>query len=729
MLALVLAFATSSPGSDVRHPTTEETRAEFREVCDRITSGENPYFGSSVVAALESQLANEPVTLSPMQRVALRGQLAENLLRFDRDQEAIRRLDEAAKIASEAGLPIEIRARIEFYQGLAWMQRAENQNCVAQHGPYSCILPIHEDAIHTTPAAARRAREIFAEHFEKHPAEVQARWLMNVMAMVTGDYPESIPESLRVSDFQLARDEAFSTFRNVAPLLGVHAVDLAGGAVIDDFDGDGHLDLVTSTWDPCGSMKAFRNDGKGGFIDVTTEWGLNGQLGGLNIVHADYDNDGRLDLIVLRGGWLGNDGRVRNSLLRNEIGRDGGSFVDVTAFAGLGYPAHPTQTAAWADMDSDGDLDLYVGNESGSSQVYSWNLIQNPGTAFPSQLFQNNGDGTFTDIARAAGVTNGRYTKGVAWGDFDNDGDPDLYVSNIGPNRLFRNDGMREDGLTRFTDVAPRLGVTGPEESSFATWFFDYDNDGDLDIWVNDYGATVRRVSASYLGLTEPGERGHPIVYRNDSPEKSFTDVSTELGLSRPVLPMGANFGDMDNDGYPDVLLGTGVPDLEALMPDVAYRNERGSRFSEVTFAGGFGHLQKGHGVAFGDFDGDGDQDILHQMGGAYPSDAFANALYENPGKGNRWITLRLCGVRANRFGVGARIEVRIREGETSRSIHTLVGSGGSFGGSSMQQEIGLGKADEILGVAIRWPGSGTVQDLGSLEMDRVHDVAEESVE
>jgi hypothetical protein len=238
---------------------------------------------------------------------------------------------------------------------------------------------------------------------------------------------------------------------------------------------------------------------------------------------------------------------------------------------------------------------------------------------------------------------------------------------------------------------------------------------------VAAYWAPVEAVSASYLGL--PSSGGNPILYRNDGGR--FTDVSHDVGLHRPLLPMGANYGDLDNDGWLDVYLGTGVPDYEALMPNVMYRNNAGRAFQDVTFAGGFGHLQKGHGVAFGDLDNDGDEDLFQQLGGAYPYDAFRNVLFANPTEGSSWVVLRLEGRRANRFGVGARIEVRAREGERSRSIHRLVGSGGSFGGSSLQQEIGLGQATAIESISIVWPASGTRQVFREVEPGRFYRVVE----
>ena len=420
----------------------------------------------------------------------------------------------------------------------------------------------------------------------------------------------------------------------------------------------------------------------------------------MNLVHADYDNDGDLDLLILRGAWLKEEGKIRNSLLRNDLS-DGRGFSDVTHSAGLAEPAYPTQTAAWADFDGDGDLDLYIGNEGKDEKDY------------PSQLFRNEGAGAdgqvvFVDVATQAGVLNRHYTKGVVWGDYDNDGDADLYVSNNGQgNRLYRNDSGPGSGQVKFTDVASRLGVTQPEPS-FASWFFDYDNDGDLDLFVTDYREQTALVTASYFEVDLPGDRA--LLYRNDLTEKGapgFTEVSLNVGLGRPSMTMGSNFGDLDNDGWLDLYLGTGEPDLASLMPNVMYRNSGGT-FSEVTFVGGFGHLQKGHGVAFGDLDNDGDQDLLHQLGGFFPADSFGNALFLNPGTQAGWVTLRLVGNPANRSAIGARIELVVGDGRTQRSIHRVVGSGGSFGGSSLQQEIGVGEGGEIRELIVQWPGSGT---------------------
>tara|TARA_Y100001934_G_scaffold185490_1_gene219025 strand:+ start:163 stop:807 length:645 start_codon:yes stop_codon:yes gene_type:complete len=183
---------------------------------------------------------------------------------------------------------------------------------------------------------------------------------------------------------------------------------------------------------------------------------------------------------------------------------------------------------------------------------------------------------------------------------------------------------------------------------------------------------------------------------------------------------MGANFGDIDNDGWLNCYVGTGNPDLRSLLPNRMLRNEGGRRFQDASTAGGFGHIQKGHGISFADIDNDGDQDIYAVLGGAYSGDLYQNVLFENPGHGHRWITLRLEGVKSNRDAIGARIKARIREDSSMRDIYATVGSGGSFGASSLQQELGLGRADTLLSVEITWPATGQTQIFHDLDLDQI---------
>jgi hypothetical protein len=318
----------------------------------------------------------------------------------------------------------------------------------------------------------------------------------------------------------------------------------------------------------------------------------------------------------------------------------------VTFDAGLARIHYPTQTASWGDYDNDGDLDLYVGNESSES------------IAAPSQLFRNDGKGTFTDVAAGRRCAQRPLRKGRRLGDYNGDPWPDIYVSNYkGANRLYRNN---TNGT--FTDVAEALHVTQPI-TSFPAWFWDVDNDGVLDIYVAAYSAEIADLAASAVGLPVTTELAK--LYRGTG-KGAFEEIAARFNLKRPNAPMGSNFGDLDNDGYLDFYLGTGYPRIQNLMPNVMYRNRRGKGFADVSTSGGFAHLQKGHGVVFADFDHDGDQDIFEEMGGAFPGDKAHNVFYENPGFGNHWLTLTLVGVRSNRSAIGARIRSRDRRGRRS---------------------------------------------------------------
>jgi hypothetical protein len=492
--------------------------------------------------------------------------------------------------------------------------------------------------------------------------------------------------------------------------------------VLEDFDGDRRLDVLRSAMGFHEQTRFLRNKGDGTFEDRTREAGLTGLTGGLNMVPADYDNDGDVDVLVLRGGWLGSEGRFPLSLLQSD-GR--GGFSDVTRAAGLLGHLAPTQTATWLDFDGNGSLDLFIGNES------AWipDFVTGPrADSFPCELFRNNGDGTFTEIAKAAGLEIAAFVKGTTSLDYDNDGRPDLYVSIWGgPNRLYQNEGPAPDGSGwRFKEVTASAGVSEPR-FSFATFAFDYDNDGWQDLFVAGYGSprgipTVEDVAGDYLGMPTDADRDR--LYRNRR-DGTFEDVTKAAGLYRVPGAMALNYGDLDNDGWLDFYAGTGTPDLGMLVPNRMFRNDGGRRFQDVTTAGNFGHLQKGHAIAFGDYDNDGDQDVVEQMGGAYLGDTARTTLYRNPGPPGRSIGIELEGVRTNRRGVGARLELMVETASGRRSVHRSVSSGGSFGGNPMRQEIGLGEAARVAWLEIRWPVTGQKQRVTGLSPGRRYLVRE----
>jgi hypothetical protein len=650
-----------------------------------------PLLGTAKLNSYQQQLANWVGPIPPSAEFTLRHEIASGLLEQGRTEEAIHELKLAFQLLSKIQVDAS-EARILFYKmATAQLRLGETENCVNCKTHDSCLLPIRGGGIHKKRQGSEEAIRILTVMLNEWPDDTGAAWLLNLAHMTLGTYPDQVPPNVRIDPKKFESDENIPQFVDVAAAAGLNLMSLSGGAIVDDFDNDGWLDIVTSEWDSSGQLIYFRNLGNGKFEQATERANLTGLLGGLNLNQADYDNDGDIDILVLRGAWLGELGRQPNSLLRND-GR--GKFTDVTFAAGLGDVSAPTQTAAWDDFDLDGDLDLYIGNEED-----------------PSQLFENLGNGQFIDVANRANVTNLRFAKGVVWGDYNNDRWPDLYVSNLGqPNRLYHNNG---DGT--FRDVAIDLGVEKPDYG-FPTWFWDFNNDGNLDLLASSYEAQMRHVGANYLDRPEP--TGPDRLYQGDG-QGGFTEVGKSMGLTLATLPMGSNFGDFNYDGYPDFYLGTGRPSFATLVPNLLFMNNRGKGFLNVTTGANVGHLQKGHGVGFADIDHDGDQDIFIEMGGAYPGDAFENALFENPGFGNHWIVVKLEGVQSNRSGVGARIRVEFTEDGQQRSVYKWCGSGGSFGANPLRQEIGVGKADQIDRMEVYWPVTDKTQVFQDLQVDQ----------
>jgi ASPIC and UnbV/FG-GAP-like repeat len=194
--------------------------------------------------------------------------------------------------------------------------------------------------------------------------------------------------------------------------------------------------------------------------------------------------------------------------------------------------------------------------------------------------------------------------------------------------------------------------------------------------------------------------------------------------VNKVFAAMGSNFADFDNDGYLDFYLATGDPQLSMLVPNRMFKNLGGQRFADITNTSGTGHLQKGHGVACGDWDRDGNVDLFVELGGAVPGDRFHNALFQNPGQGNNWLTLKLIGKKTNRAAIGARIKV-VATGDKPLTVHRHVSSGSSFGGNPLQQTIGVGKARSIATLEIYWPTSRSTQVFRDVDVNQAIEVTE----
>ncbi len=642
----------------------------------------------SLAAAIASTraflAAPESEGASPLRRQQAHAALAQ-LSAYTGDLEAAIREWEQAYAIAQASAPGTIPTTLESL-GLSYLHLSEMRNGVYRDGGTMDIFPpLKPGLAFADKSASLKAIQYFEAYLARVPEDLEVRWALNLAYVTVGGYPAEVPARFLIPPAAFASKENIGRFQDVALPAGINNFSQAGGVVVDDFEGKGQLDVVTSSWDMCEPLHLFHNNGDGTFTDRATAAGLAGQLGGLNLVEADYNNDGCMDLLVLRGGW---QKPMRRSLLRNNCD---GTFTDVTEQSGLGGVITATQTAAWADIDNDGRLDLFVANEHA-----------------PSQLFRNKGDGTFEDISHAAGIDETAFSKGVVAIDYDKDGFPDFYVSNAaGPNFLYHNE---HDGT--FTEVARQAGVQAPY-FGFATWFFDYDNDGWPDLFVCSYFNSVQQVMRSRLG--QPVSVETLKLYRN-AHDGSFEDVTAKVGLDKVFMPMGANFGDVDNDGFLDLYLGMGSPSFGGMVPHALLRNQDGKAFVDITASSGTGELHKGHGIAFADLERRGVEDIVASNGGAVPADQHTMRLFRNPGSENDWLNLRLVGVKSNRSAVGAEIKVTVQNDQHTRlTLFRTVGTTSSFGGNPMEQHIGLGHHARVVSVDVWWPATRTTQHFANV--------------
>jgi len=499
-----------------------------------------------------------------------------------------------------------------------------------------------------------------------------------------------------------------------------------GGVGLLDFDGDGLLDIFFvngNTLEDIGAGTSrgnalYRANGDGTYTDVTVKTGVYGRGWGMGCAVGDYDNDGWPDIYVL--------GINGNTLYRNE---GDGRFTDATGRAGLGGGRWST-SAAFLDYDRDGDLDLYVANNI-EVDVYSSPLsFRGPDCNYrgtrvmcgPRGLpgardafYRNNGDGTFTDVTVAAGLLESSplYGLGVAVGDVDNDGWPDIYVADDStPSYLYIN---RRDGT--FENVALIAGVAvsddGMEQAGMGVDLGDYDNDGWLDITKSNFSFENNN------------------LYHNEG-NGGFTDESLKtagIGLAtRPLVKWGTKFLDYDNDGWLDIVVANGhvYPHLlrapvggeQYHQPRLLFQNLGDGRFADVSDRSGPGIRaeRSSRGLAIGDLDNDGDIDVV-----VANIDSTPSILRNDGGNVRNWLTLALRGTTSNRMGLGARVTARagglrqIREATTAGSI---------FSASDARVHFGLGPAGEV-DLEILWP-SGKNQTLGGVAVNQVLEVDEE---
>lgn len=588
-------------------------------------------------------------------------------------------------------------SRLQPEIAFAYLRMGEVYNCLSNHNAQSCIYPIQGGGLHRDPTGSSKAIEMYDKILKRNPKDAESRWLMNIAYMTLNQYPHLVPKQYLLKNPYPETDKVIP-FQYVAAGLKLNVDNRAGGVVTEDFDNDGYIDIVSSAWGTGDAMHYFRNNGDGSFADLSEKSGLKTITGSLNINHTDYNNDGLKDIFILRGGWKGAFGNFHNSLMRNN---GDGTFTEVTIQSGL-LSAHPTQTATWNDFNNDGWVDLFIGNES---------IPDHPESEHPIEFYINNQDGTFTNVSAQNHLDLKHFIKGVTSGDYNNDGWQDIFISAMGERILLRNKGVKGK-IPQFEDVSKKAGFSIEDNGTFATWFFDYDNDGWEDIIACDYSfeTTLASIAGSEALGINPEYKGQPVLYHNNG-DGTFKNITKEAGLYKSVYAMGASFGDIDNDGWLDMFFGTGNPNFDSLIPNRMFRNNNGKGFNEVTASARVGSLQKGHGVAFADLDNDGDQDIYIDLGGAYQGDTFPSALYMNPGQNkNNWISIDLEGVQSNKAAIGSKLKLSFVDNGTLRHVYRNVNSGGSFGSAPFRREIGIGSATVITELEIKWQGSGRIQ-------------------
>ncbi|HEX4346673.1 MAG TPA: FG-GAP-like repeat-containing protein [Vicinamibacterales bacterium] len=555
------------------------------------------------------------------------------------------------------------------------------------------------DALHEMSVAAFRAGRYkdagayAREAMGLNGSHPRTRLLLWLAAQKSGGYELDVPADMRMQ-VRSGKQPTALALDDIASRVGLDKTSGGRGTAVFDYDGDGWLDVLVAA--AHGGCTLYKNNGDGTFTDMSIPSGMDGCLTAFITTIGDYNNDGHPDIFVTRNGFFSGE----CSLYRNN---GDGTFTEVTQEAGLSGWG-PAFTASWVDYDGDGRLDLYVAYNLGS-------LFERK---TKNRLFHNNGDGTFTDVTDDAGLVTEWPTIGSCWGDYDNDGRPDLFVSNsLGRSQLFHNNG---DGT--FTEVGRDAGIDMYGLGSIC-YFIDYDNDGWLDIVQNVWSDSEDVIHTLEHGEGPPD--GQPIrVWRNNR-DGTFSLRSRELGVTGCWGSMSGNAGDLNNDGWQDIVLGNGSPRMERVEPLTLLQSD-GRRFHDVTFTAGLPITGKSHGVNMADLFGDGRMSLLVASGGAYPGDLLTVGAFCPKEKPGHYLNIRLIGVKSNRSAIGARIGIR----EGGREQHRLVSGGSQFGCLPLEQHFGLGPVTEMVdSIEIWWP-SGLKQRIdGPLKADTTIQITE----
>jgi hypothetical protein len=512
------------------------------------------------------------------------------------------------------------------------------------------------------------------------------------------------PESTIPKEFRLKippGSPATFQFRNVTDASGTGRLALGRGAAWGDFDNDGREDILV------GAERApfclLRNRGDGTFEDVARQTGLIDPvgLGCYASQFIDYDNDGFQDIFMTSNGW-GGDGRL--FLFHNEGGQ---RFVDVTDSAGLAAPVNAFGSS-WADYDNDGRADLAVAAG-----------IIDPDGGDRIRLFHNEGDGKFRELGSQSGLTQKARWISLCWGDYDGDGRQDLLANSFdaGP-FLFRNLG---DG--RFEDVSAQAGIRTTQAQAYTSEFFDFDNDGKLDLFVSTYpkgGFKVQDMIEAKLRGAAPRTL-RQLLFHNEG-NGTFRNVTEEAGITGWYGGMSSQVGDFDNDGFDEITIGTGNPALDWAEPKPLLHSDGRGQFTDVGQSSGLVHFGMLHGTAVADYDDSGNLSLFGSFGGFYWGSRETSRLYRNLGSGNLSLEIRLVGTRSNRDAIGAKVSALAGH----RRIFKWVNGGNGFGcNNSRVVHLGLWRETRVNQLLIEWP-SGLRQSFDNISAGQRIEIIED---
>jgi hypothetical protein len=508
------------------------------------------------------------------------------------------------------------------------------------------------------------------------PLDVRYRWMLRVLTILAGKPLDSIPLQYRLVVPPPASSPVH--FVDVTQKAGAANFGLGRGTAWGDFDNDGRDDLLVCA--ERAPFRLFRNLGGGKFKEVAEQLGLHDPvgLGCYGAYFVDYDNDGFEDIFLTSNGW-GGDNRL--FLFHNDHGR---RFEDLTAKAGLAGKIDAFG-AAWADYDGDGYLDVAVA--TGIAHAEGDRL----------RLYHNQRDGTFSEVGLKARLAKKARWMSTCWIDYDGDGRPDLFAVSFDSGcTLYHNLG---DG--QFQDVTQKAGLHCPI-SNYTCDILDYNNDGRPDIFVSTYPvAHLKLMIAHQISGAPAPLDDRQLLFRNNG-DGTFSRATEQAGIMGLHGAMASQVADVDNDGYPDIVLGTGNPALDWTEPKALYHNDGRGHFTDIAQSAGLIDFGMLHGTAFSDYDNSGNLSFYGSFGGFYWGSREEARLFQNSGCGNHALEVKLTGRKSNRDAIGAHLTATIG----GQKYHAWVDGGSGFGSmNSRIIHLGLGSHREVDLLEVDWPG------------------------